>query len=215
MTQSKVLIIGAHGKVGQILSDKLHHQADFKPTGFIRKSSQQSEFKIETIVQSLSSTVDELTETFKGFDAIVFAAGSGGNTGHDKTLEVDLDGAVKAIEAAEKASVKRFLMLSAFGAGNRTFIDDSPIKHYYIAKHYADKMLQSTSLDWTILRPGRLTDDNQTGKITLDKEPENASISRTDVAETIVECLKHQNTVHKIIEFNEGDTAIDHALTSL
>lgn len=86
-------------------------------------------------VASLESSMDVIAATMKGFDAVVFTAGSGGKTGFDKTLEVDLDGAVKSMIAAEQVGVKRFVMVSAVHAGNRERWNASGIKPYYIAKH--------------------------------------------------------------------------------
>jgi len=164
----KILIIGANGKVGRLIVEKLKNETDFKPIAFIRDEKQAiffDDIDVKHIVGSVEGTVESIAEVMSGVDVIVFTAGSGGKTGYDKTLSVDLDGAVKTMEAALKANVKRYIMVSAIHADNREAWDTSKIKPYYIAKHYADRILKTIGLDYTILRPGRLLDEPGTGKI--------------------------------------------------
>lgn len=140
----------------------------------IRKQEQADEFSndgVESVVADLEGTVDEIKEAVNGSDAIVFAAGSGGSTGSDKTLLIDLDGAVKAMEAAEQAGIKRFVMVSALQANNRENWNEA-LRPYYVAKHYADKMLIESQLDYTIVRPGGLLNDPGTGKVKVGEKLE-------------------------------------------
>ncbi len=211
----KVLIIGAHGKVGQIITKKMVESNDFEPTAFFRKEEQKSVFEkigTNTVVASLESDIDSLAETIKGYDAVVFAAGSGGKTGDDKTLEIDLDGAVKSMDAAKKVGVNRFVIVSAIGADDRKIWNQFGIKPYYIAKHYADRLLISSGLDYTIVRPGALLDEPETGKITTTNPMDNKSVPRADVAQLILEALRNKSTICKIIEFNQGDIPIAEAI---
>lgn len=215
----KVLIIGAHGKIGRIVAQKMKDSAQFNPTAFIRKEEQKAFFdamEVPVKVASLESGVDEIANTMNGFDAVVFTAGSGGKTGFDKTLEIDLDGAVKSMIAAEQAGVKRFVMVSAYLADERSRWDASGIKPYYIAKHFADKELKQSSLDYTILRPVRLTDEEGTGKVTINAIPEKIqkTIPREDVATTILEVLSHPETIRKIMVMSTGDTPVGEAILS-
>lgn len=215
----KVLIIGAHGKIGRIVAQKMKDSAQFNPTTFIRKEEQKAFFdamEVPVKVASLESGVDEIANTMNGFDAVVFTAGSGGKTGFDKTLEIDLDGAVKSMIAAEQAGVKRFVMVSAYLADERSRWDASGIKPYYIAKHFADKELKQSSLDYTILRPVRLTDEEGTGKVTINAIPEKIqkTIPREDVATTILEVLSHPETIGKIMVMSTGDTPVGEAILS-
>lgn len=215
-----VLIIGANGKIGRIVAKKMGASDWFKPTAFIRKEEQKNFFdaiRVPVIVGSLESSIDELTKAMKGFDAIVFTAGSGGKTGYDKTLEIDLDGAVKSIAAAEQAGVKRYVMVSAYLADERDKWDASGIKPYYIAKHVADKELKQSSLDFTILRPVGLTDEEGIGKVTLNKVAEGISskIPRTDVATTILEVLSHDESIGKIFVMSSGTSPIADAVLAL
>jgi len=216
----KVLIIGAHGKIGRIVAEKMKASGGFNPTAFIRKEEQKAFFDTMDVpvkIASLESNVDEIADTMKGFDAVVFTAGSGGKTGFDKTLEIDLDGAVKSMIAAEQVGIKRFVMVSAVHADNRERWDDSGIKPYYIAKHFADKELQRTNLDYTILRPVRLTDETGTGKVTFNATPEKIqkTIPREDVATVILEVLNHPKTVGKIMVMSTGETPIADAILAV
>jgi len=215
-----VLIIGAHGKIGRIVAEKMKSSAQFRPTAFIRKEKQKALFdamEVPVEVASLESSVDEIAGAMKGKDAIVFTAGSGGKTGYDKTLEIDLDGAVKSMIAAEQAGIKRFVMVSAYLADERSRWDASGIKPYYIAKHFSDQVLQRTSLDYTILRPVRLTDDKGTGKVIIKSIPEGIqkTIPREDVATTILEVLEHPETIGKIMVMSTGETPIRVAILSV
>ncbi len=165
-----VLIIGANGQVGRIITTKMKDSADFTPIAAFRKEKQKEFFKSINVnyrIVDLEEEVDSIADAMKGMDAVIFSAGSGGSTGYYKTLTIDLDGAVKSIEAAQKAEVKRFVIISALHADNRELWDESGIKPYYVAKHYADRMLKSSGLDYTILRPGQLFNKEGAGKITI------------------------------------------------
>ncbi len=214
----KVLIIGAHGSIGQLLSKKLAEADNYKPTAFIRKESQKQTFEkmdVPTLVGNLEDSVDKLKEQFKGFDCVVFAAGSGGSTGPEKTLAIDLDGAVRSMEASEGADISRYIMVSASHSDDRDFWDKAEgMKPYYIAKHYADEMLRHSNLDYTILRPVMLTDDEGSGKIMASFNPEemNKKISREDVASVIMKVMEMPHSVGQTIELSSGDLALEDAL---
>lgn len=216
----KVLIIGAHGKIGRIVVEKMKTSTQFYPTALIRKKEQEAFFNamgVHARVASLEGSVDAIANAMKGSDAIVFTAGSGGKTGYDKTLEIDLDGAVKSMIAAERLGIQRFVMVSAYLAGDRSMWEGSGIKPYYIAKHFADRELQRTSLDHTILRPVRLTDEGGSGKVTIKAVPGDIqrTIPREDVATTILEVLSHPETIGKVMVMSTGETPIREAIRSV
>ena len=215
MNIKKVLIIGAHGKVGQIITQKLVNADEFEPLAMFRKENQRTVFDnigAQSVVASLESGINSLADIMKDIDAVVFSAGSGGKTGDDKTLEIDLDGAVKAMDAAIQANVKRFVIVSAIGTDNRAVWESSGIMTYYIAKHYADRILKTTDLDYTILRPGLLLDIPGSGKINLKNPIDEKGVSREDVANMVLEVLRNENSIRKTIEFNNGDVPIEQAI---
>lgn len=214
----KVLVIGANGKVGRILTQKLHDSSDFEPTAVFRKEEQSDLFReigVDYHVLSLEDTVDKISSLMEGMDVIVFTAGSGGKTGDDMTLAIDLDGAVKAMEAADKAGVKRFVMVSAIHADDRSKWKASGINGYYIAKHYADRILKNSSLDFTILRPGLLLEEAGTEKITVDNPESKKGVPREDVANLILAVLTQENAIGKTITFNQGETSITDIVSKL
>lgn len=214
----KIFVAGAHGKVGQklvkILSEKGH-----TVKAMIRDNSQADEMKKlggEPVVADLENDKDFPLE---GIDVVYFCAGSGAQTGPDKTVEVDQKGAIKLVESAYNHKVFRFIMISSLGADDPKQGPDK-LQTYLKAKHEADKELKYSGLTYTILRPGHLTDEPGTGKILakerLDpKEKEDASIPREDVARTLAACLDHRHTETKVFELVKGETPIDEALVNL
>src|SRR3546814_14426726 len=130
-------------------------------------------------------------------EGVVVTAGSGGKTGHDMTLAIDLDGEVKAMEAAEKAGVTRFVMVSAAHADDRSKWKASGINPYYIAKHYADRILRSSGLDFTILRPGLLLDEAGNDKITPTTHEDQKSVTRQAVTSLLVSIIDTNHTIGK------------------
>ncbi|RFU65021.1 SDR family oxidoreductase [Peribacillus glennii] len=210
----KVFVVGANGQIGQHLIRLLSESDEHSVRAMVRKREQAESFQtlgIETSIVNLEGTVGEIAEGAKGCDAIVFTAGSGGHTGADKTLLIDLDGAAKTVEAAEKTGIKRFIMVSALGAHNRENWNEK-IKPYYVAKHYADKILEQSTLTYTIIRPGGLLNEPGTGKISIAENLLRYSIPREDVAKTILASLNEERTFKRSFDLVSGDTPIFDAL---
>lgn len=221
MIKSKnILVLGAHGKIGRLLVDKLSNSQKFNSAAFIRNPDQVKDFKgtdVEAVVGNLEDPVDELAKEFEKYDTIIFSAGSGASTGTEKTAAVDLDGAGRAIDAAKKADISKFIMVSAAGTGNRDLWEKSGMKSYYIAKYYADEYLKHSGLNYTILRPVRLTDEAGTGKIKADEYYKglNKEIPREDVASCIMQILSMDETNSRTIEISSGEQEIGRALESV
>lgn len=215
---TKTLVIGAHGRIGQILCRILAETDNHEPTAFIRKENQKGvfkEMKVPTVMGNLEDSVGTLARHFSGFDCIVFTAGSGGSTGTDKTISVDLEGAVRTMHAAEVARISRYIMVSASHTDDREYWDKVESKKpYYIAKHFADKALRSSSLNYTILRPVQLVDESASGKITASHNPDDVGneIPRADVACVIKEIIEMPSTMYHTIELSKGDFKIRQAL---
>ncbi|SFB96932.1 NAD(P)H-binding [Alkalibacterium subtropicum] len=215
-----VLIVGANGQIGQHLVDELKNEGKHTPVAFVRKEEQVEKFKeqgVEARLGNLEDSVDEIKECMADIDAVVFAAGSGGSTGYDKTLLIDLDGAVKVIEATKAAGINRFVMVSAFGADNRDRWNDE-LKPYYVAKHFADMWLMDSSLNYTVVRPGMLENKESIGKVRVDDvilDSDVFTIPRIDVAKVLAASLENENTYHKSFDLVTGDKAVDDALNGL
>jgi len=210
----KVFVVGANGQIGKHLTRILNDSKEFTVRAMVRNEEQAKNYEamgIETALANLEDTVDSIANAAKGCDAIVFTAGSGGHTGADKTLLIDLDGAVKTVEAAEKAGIKRFVMVSALQANKRENWNEK-IKPYYVAKHYADKELMRSNLDYTIIRPGGLLNEPGTGKISIGDQLTRTTIPREDVAQTIAAVLKEKGTYKRSFDLVSGEAPISEAI---
>ncbi|MDX1572752.1 MAG: SDR family oxidoreductase [Methylophaga sp.] len=210
---AKTLVIGANGQIGKLLvSLMVERQQSVR--AMIRKPEQADYFQklgVEVSIGDLEQPLSD--EAFQDCDKVVFTAGSGGKTGADKTILVDLWGACKAVEMAVKHKVTQFIMVSAQHAGDPEN-GNSGIKHYNVCKHFADQYLLGSGLPFTILRPGKLTDEPATGKISIQRPEDKTQrfISRADVAHYILHCLTHDNTINHIIALYQGDLFIEDAL---
>src|SRR5699024_1874158 len=165
----KVLVVGANGQIGKQIVKQLQNNDQHTVRAMVRKEEQAEELKkngVDAVIANLEGSKNSIVKAAKGCEAVIFTAGSGGSTGPDKTLLVDLDGAVKTIEAAEEAGAERFVMVSALQANNRENWNEK-IRHYYAAKHYSDRILEASNLSYTIVRPGGLLNEEGTGKVKI------------------------------------------------
>ncbi len=213
----KVFVIGAHGQIGQKLVHLLQQSDRYTVRAMVRRETQAETFRqagVEAVVADLEGRVEEIASAANGCDAIVFTAGSGAHTGADKTLLVDLDGAVKSMEAAKSVGIQRYVMVSALQAHRRENWNER-IKHYYVAKHYADRILEQSGLTYTILRPGRLLNEPGTGRISIAENLSRGSVPREDVARTILAVLDEKRTFRRGFDLTSGDTPISEAIKNL
>ncbi|ETT54705.1 SDR family oxidoreductase [Paenibacillus sp. FSL H7-689] len=212
-----VLVIGANGQIGKFVVEQLAQEGKHKVTAMIRKPEQADALKelgAEVVIGDLEDSVEDLAEAMKDHNAIVFTAGSGGSTGQDKTLLIDLDGAVKTMEAAEQQGISRYILVSAYGADQREKWSES-IKPYYVVKHYADRVLFASDLNYTIIRPGGLKNEPGTGKIAVGTDLEPGSIPREDVARVIVASLQEEKTYRMAFDLIAGEHPVEDALGKL
>ena len=158
--------------------------------------------------------VAAMTEVVQGADAVVFAAGGGADGNAARKEIVDKGAAIMLADAAEAAGVRRYLMVSAMGTEQADPDSDEVFQVYLRAKQAADDDLRSRDLDWTVVRPGRLTDDVPTGRVQLGNL-EGGSVTRGDVAHVLAEALAHDNTIGKTFDVLNGDTDISEAIADL
>ncbi|CDO94894.1 unnamed protein product [Kluyveromyces dobzhanskii CBS 2104] len=223
----KVAVIGANGKVGRLVCDKLKKVEDYDPVAFVRSEEQSKYFKedvgIDASLTSIEeSTVAQIAQAFKDHDieAVVFSAGAGGKD-IERIFTVDLDGCCKVVDACEEAGVSRFIEVSAINAEERTFWYHTALRNYYIAKKSADHYIRGTNLEYTILQPGMLVTGKETGKlVTLDlletKKDSFYAIDRDDLAEVIVKIVQHsKGTIRRTIPLANGGLDIDDFLKTL
>lgn len=215
----KVLVVGANGQIGKELVKMIQATETLQAKAMIRHKEQAAFFEdlgAETVIVDLEHDTPVIQEAFDGVDAVIFTAGSGPSTGADKTMLIDLDGAVKTIKAAELAQIDRFIMVSSFDT-TRDAIQEasSSFAPYVVAKHYADEWLRSTNLAYTIVHPGLLTNDKATGKIKAATKLEGAEIPRGDVAHILLECITNESTIGKEFQVVTGETPISDAINAL
>lgn len=212
-----ILVVGANGQIGKHLVSKIQSTNEHTAIAMVRKEEQISQFEeqgAKTALVDLKGSVEDIAEAAKDADAVVFTAGSGSHTGADKTMMIDLDGAIKTMEAANRAGVKRFVIVSAIGVHHREKWMGS-VPYYSAAKHYADVWLRESGLDYTIIRPGGLTNDAGTGKVKVAFDLDRGSIPREDVATTILAALENKHTIGKEFDMVGGETPIEDALRTL
>ncbi|MBG9988309.1 SDR family oxidoreductase [Aerococcaceae bacterium DSM 111176] len=230
----QVFVIGAHGKVAKHFADFVAKNDNLSEKAMIRKSEQADFFQerqIEPVLLDLAATdEDELAKAMEGSDVVIFSAGAGGS-GTDNIFTIDLDGAIKAMIAAEMAGIKRFIMVSTFRTG-REWMQQDTLRSYTIAKHYADEWLRNrTELDWTIVHPGVLIDEPGTGKVKVGGVGEVADIDlsltdnafgdvdlqvpRQDIAHVLQAILFMDSTIGKEIEVIQGETPIEEAIQTI
>jgi len=194
----RVLIAGAHGKTARPLVRMLVEDGH-EVRGLVRKEEQTGDVEADgagPVVVNLEAE-GGVGRAIEGCDAIVFAAGAGPGSGAERKETMDYGGAAKLIEAAEEQGVRRYLMLSAMGAGDPEGGSEA-MRPYLRAKARADERLRSSSLDYTIIRPGGLTEDEGTGAIeAAEKLGRRGEIPREDVARTFAAALENENTYHK------------------
>jgi len=215
-----VLVFGANGQIGRHLVEQLKESDDYNPVAFVRKEEQVKHFEdkdVEARLGNLEDLVDDIKDKMNDIDSVVFTAGSGGSTGPDQTLMIDLDGAIKTMDASVSLGINRYIIVSAIGADEPAFWKERSNDYYYVAKHYADRYLGKSGLDYTILRPGMLTNVEGTGEIKVfeNEELETREIPRPDVAQVIVQSLGNDNAMNKAFDFVGGDTKISDALNKL
>jgi uncharacterized protein YbjT (DUF2867 family) len=210
----KVAIAGAHGQIALRLAQLLTANGD-RVTGLIRNpdhAAEVSQAGAAPVRCDLErASVEEIAAAIEGADAVVFAAGAGPGSGAARKLTMDRDGAIKLIQAATTAGVPRYLMVSATGAENPPD-GDGVFDVYLRAKADADAALQASHLDWTILRPGGLTNDPGTGHVRIDSVPFSGPVSRDDVASVLAGLLADARSAGRVLYLSSGAQPIDEAL---
>ncbi|SDG23703.1 NAD(P)H-binding [Halorubrum xinjiangense] len=203
-----VLIAGSHGQVGRHAT-RILTERDHGVRGMVRAESQAQDIEelgAEPVVADLTGDVSHAVE---GIDAVIFAAGSGG----EDVWGVDRDGAINLVDEAEAEGIERFVMLSSIGA-DRPADGPESLREYLRAKAEADEYLRESDLTDTIVRPGPLTDEGGTGRIRVGAhlDGDDLDIPREDVSRTLVETLEAERTYGETFELATGDEPIEAAL---
>src|SRR4051794_20645193 len=183
---TRIAIVGGHGQIARLLHPQLV-RAGHTPVALVRKKQYRAELEgLGAEVRILDIERDDASSfgaAFDGCAAVVFAAGGGPDGNIERKRTVDLEGSLKSIEGARAAGIRRVVQVSAIGVDAPLPDDTSPVWAAYVeAKRDSDAALRSSGLDWTIIRPGRLTDDTGTGRVLLEKSVPGGEIPRADVA---------------------------------
>lgn len=212
-----IAVVGGAGQIARLLHPKLIN-AGHKPRALVRKQEQADELEaagVETRLFDIEADDDDaLRAALEGADAVVFAAGGGpdGDAGRKRT--VDLEGSIRSAQAAETLGIARFVQVSAIGVDEPLGDDVEPVWRVYVeAKRDADAHLRESSLSWTILRPGGLTDDPGTGQITLGVDVARGEIPREDVASAIAAVVDDGRSVRQQWDLVGGTTPVLEAVT--
>jgi uncharacterized protein YbjT (DUF2867 family) len=210
-----VVIAGGHGQIALRLARQLSARGE-RVRSIIRNPDHAADVSAagaEPVVFDLEGGGD-LAAVVEGADAVVFAAGAGPGSGAERKRTVDLGAAVKLIEAAKAANVRRYLIVSSIGADDPAGGSEA-MRPYLEAKAEADAAVAASGLDYTIVRPGRLTNDPGTSRVAVGERLEIDDIPRDDVAAVLVAALDDRRTVGKTFVVVQGDAPIPHALSHL
>jgi uncharacterized protein YbjT (DUF2867 family) len=213
----RIVIAGGHGQIAQQFG-RLVAAAGHHPVGMVRNPAHMTELEeagIEPAIIDLEYTdVAEMTDIVRGADAVVFAAGGGPDGNAQRKETVDKGAAIMLADAAQAAGVRRYVMISAMGTEQADPESDDVFQVYLRAKQAADDDVRSRDLDWTIIRPGRLTDDVPTGRVAIGRlEP--GSVTRGDVAHVLAEVLESDAAIGKTFDVLNGDDPVNQAVAEL
>jgi nucleoside-diphosphate-sugar epimerase len=211
----EVVIAGGHGQIARRLI-RLLAEDGHTARGLIRNPGHASDIEHDGGVPvHCDLERDEVTPHLQGADALVFAAGAGPGSGAERKRTVDYGGAVKCVEACEERGVARFIIVSSIGAHDPE-AGPEPMRPYLRAKAEADERVAASSLQWTIVRPGSLTDDPGTGLVDVTTElGGRGRVPRDDVGLVLAEALQAPGTIHTTFELFSGDTPARDAVRAL
>ena len=214
----RVVIAGGHGQIAMQLERLLAARGD-DAIGLVRNPDHVGDLEQvgakAAVVDLERSSVDDLVPVLNGADAVVFAAGAGPGSGSARKDTVDRDAAILLADAALAAGVRRYVMVSAIRADEGDPDSDDVFQVYLRAKGAADAYVREQDLDWTIVRPGRLTDDAGTGQVRLGPDVEYGEVPRADVAATLLGVLDDPATAGKQFNLVSGGTPVATALTDV
>jgi uncharacterized protein YbjT (DUF2867 family) len=214
----RVVVAGGHGKIALLLERLLADRGD-EVVGLVRNPAHVDDVAAagaRAVVCDLeAATVDEVAAHLAGADAVVFAAGAGPGSGIPRKDTVDRGAAVLLADAATAAGVRRYVQISSINADAAPATEtDDVFGSYLRAKKAAEDDLRARPLDWTILRPGRLTDDPPAGTVRLAPKVDPGAVSRADVAAVLVALLDTPASVGAVLELVGGETPVDQAVAA-
>jgi uncharacterized protein YbjT (DUF2867 family) len=214
----RVVVAGGHGQIARQLERLLAQRGD-EAVGIVRNPDHESDLQqdgAQAVVLDLErASVEDVVGVIDGADAVVFAAGAGPGSGAERKHTVDRDAAVLLADAALSAGVRRYVIVSAIRVDQADPDSDEVFQVYLRAKAAADAYVRDHDLDWTVVRPGRLTDDPGTGLVRLGPDVDYGEVPRADVAAVLLGVLDDPATAGKQFNLVGGDTPVSKALTQV
>ncbi len=208
-------IAGGHGKIARLLTRQLVGRGD-SVIGLIRNPDHAEDLRSLGATAELcdleTAAVGQIAEAIRGSDVAVFAAGAGPGSGAERKLTMDRDGCTKLLAAAVQASVARFIVVSSVGAENPPADDGDVFGVYLRAKADADNAVRASDREWTLVRPGGLTDDPGSGCARIDTEPFRGTVAREDVATVLAEIIREPRSIGTVLYVNGGDRPVSESL---
>ncbi|MDF1602473.1 SDR family oxidoreductase [Nocardioides sp. YIM 152315] len=213
---SRIAIVGGHGQVARQLIPELR-RTGHDVVALVRREAYRADLEdLGAEVRLLDIETQDASAfaaAFAGCDAVVFAAGGGPDGNIERKRTVDLEGSLKSIEGARSAGIRRFVQVSAIGVDDALPPDTGDVWRAYVeAKRDADAALRSSGLDWTIVRPGRLTDDAGTGLVSLGPDVVRGDVTRADVATVLAATLDAPAAIGQQWNLVNGDVAVRDAI---
>lgn len=206
------LVIGANGQIGRLFCE-LARQAGEPVRAMVRNDDQRAWFEARVIETVIGDLEGELRHAFEGCDRVVFTAGSGPHTGPDKTLLIDLNGAMRAVDLAAELGLERFVMVSALRVDD-PLAGPEALRPYLAAKRAADAYLKAAEVPWAILKPGRLTDEPATRRVaaSLEESGGNNEVSRANVAHALLHLVQGKAANGREYPLLDGERELDAVL---
>lgn len=213
-----IAVVGGNGQIARHLHPLLVN-AGHTPLALVRTQAYAPDLEAlgaqVRVLDIEASTPHDYARAFAGADAVVFAAGGGPDGNIERKRTVDLGGSLGSIAGAKQAGISRFVQISAISVDEPVTADAGDVwKAYVEAKRDADKALRGSGLDWTIIRPGRLTDDPPRGTVDLAEHLERGEVTRGDVAAVVTAVLDDERTVGAQWELVEGDLPVVEAVNA-
>lgn len=212
-----ISIVGGHGSIARLLTPLLVARGH-AVRGLVRKHKQFDDLRAvgadPVLCDMEAATPDEVDDALRGSDLVVFAAGAGPDSGSERKLTLDRDGAIKTVDSAVRIGAGRFVMISSMGADDPPD-DDATFSVYLRAKAAADEAAREADIDAIIVRPGRLTDDAPNKTVDLASKVERGEIPRADVAAVLAELIEVGDGVDTTVELVAGTLPIRNAVALL
>ena len=215
----RVVIAGGHGQIALRLT-KILAGYGHEVVGLVRNPAHEADIAAAggtaAVLDLEKADQAAVADVLAGANVAIFSAGAGPGSGNERKDTVDRGAAALFADGAERAGVRRHIQVGSMGADRVDELDpDDSFTIYLRAKKSAEDDLRSRDLDWTILRPGALTNDPGTGLVLIAGKTGPGSVTRDDVAAVLAGLCDTPASIGRTLELIAGDTPIAAALGNL